>query len=185
MINKKNHDLIIMWSEHFDMLNQSKSNDWYLYIIAINNVTTIIVENYEKFFVKNKKVFWTIDELKKRLSEHYHDWIKIFNLKAVNELSSHKEIDHNIDLQSKFIFSIKKTYELSREQTLIIKIYIDDMRQKNFIKYNFSSYAASVLIVKKSNEDLWICVNYQIFNNITIKNRNASSLLWNILARLC
>ena len=95
-----------------------------------------------------------IDELKKRLFEHYHDRMKIFNLKTINELSSHKKIDYNIDLQSKFIFSIKKTYDLSREQILIIKMYIDDMRKKSFIKHNFSSYAASVLIVKKSNENL-------------------------------
>ena len=98
--------------------------------------------------------------MKKRLLEYYYDQMKIFNFKAINELSSHKEIDHNINLLSKFIFLIKKIYELSREQILIIKTYIDDMRQKNFIKYSFSSYAASMLIVKKSNKDLRICVNY-------------------------
>ena len=59
------------------------------------------------------------------------------------------------------------------------------MRQKNFIKHNFSSYVVSILIVKKSNKDLRVCVNYRIFNNIMIKNRNASLLLRNILARLC
>ena len=123
--------------------------------------------------------------MKKRLPEHYHDRMKIFNFKAVNELSSHKKIDHNINLQSKFTFSAKKIYELFREQILIIKTYIDDMRQKNFIKHNFSLYVASMLIVKKSNKNLRICVNYRILNNIMIKNRNVSSLLRNILARLC
>ena len=111
--------------------------------------------------------------------------MKIFNFKAVNELSSYKKINHNINLQLKFISSIKKIYDLSREQTLIIKTYIDDMRQKSFIKYNFSSYAASMLIVKKLNENLQICVNYWILNNITIKNRNVLLLLRNIFARLC
>ena len=110
--------------------------------------------------------------------------MKIFNFKTINELSSHKKINHNINLQSKFIFSTKKIYELSREQTLIIKTYIDDMCQKSFIKHNFSSYVASMLIVKKSNENLRICVNYWIFNNIIIKNRNVLLLLRNILARL-
>ena len=42
-----------------------------------------------------------------------------------------------------------------------------------------------MLIVKKSNENLRVCVNYRTFNNITIKNRNASSLLRDIFARLC
>ena len=86
--------------------------------------------------------------------EHYHDRVKIFNFKAVNELSSYRKVDHNIDLQFKIIFSIKKIYELFRKQILIIKTYIDDMRQKEFIRHNFSFYAASILIVKKSNENL-------------------------------
>ena len=151
----------------------------------INDIIAIIAKNYEKFFVKNQKTFWTINELKKRLLEHYHDRMKIFNFKAVNELSFYRKIDHSIDLQFKIIFSIKKTYELSREQILIIKTYIDDMRQKEFIKHNFSSYAASIFIVKKSNEDLRVCVNYWVFNNVIIKNRNASFLLTDILVRLC
>ena len=120
----------------------------------INEIIAIIAENYKKFFVKNNKLFLTIDELKKRLFEHYHDRVKIFNFKTINKLSLHKKIDHNIDLQFKTIFLIKKIYELFREQALIIKTYIENMRQKDFIKHNSSSYAASVLIVKKLNEDL-------------------------------
>ena len=185
IIKKKNHDLIVMWSEHFKLLNQSESNDRYLCVIMINEIIAIIAKNYEKFFIKNNKFFLTIDELKKRLFKHYHDRIKIFNLKTINKLSSHKKIDHNIDLQFETISSAKKIYELSREQALIIKTYIENMRQKDFIKYNSSSYVAPILIVKKLNENLQICVNYRIFNNVIIKNRNASSLLRDILARLC
>ena len=142
----------------------------------INEIIAIIAENYKKFFIKNNKSFLTIDELKKRLFKHYHDRIKIFNFKAINKLSSHKEIDHNINLQFETIFSTKKTYRFSCEQALIIKTYIENMRQKDFIKHNSSLYAAPILIVKKSNEDLRIYVNYQVFNNVTIKNRNVSSL---------
>ena len=97
------------------MLNQSKSNDRYFCVIMINDIIAIIAEDYEKFFVKNQKALWTINELKKRLLEHYHDRMKIFNLKAVNELSLHKKVDHNIDLQFEVISSIKKIYELFRE----------------------------------------------------------------------
>ena len=151
----------------------------------INDIIAIIAENYKKFFVKNQKVFWIINELKKRLFEHYHDRMKIFNFKAINELSFYRKIDHNINLQLEIIFSTKKIYELFREQALIIKTYIDDMRQKEFIRHNFSFYAASIFIVKKSNENLRICVNYRVFNNVIIKNCNALFLLKNTFARLC
>ena len=93
----------------------------------INEITAIIAKDYKKFFIKNNKFFLTIDELKKRLLEHYHDRIKIFNFKTVNKLSSHKKIDHNIDLQFKTIFLTKKIYELFREQALIIKTYIKNI----------------------------------------------------------
>ena len=86
--------------------------------------------------------------------EHYYDRMKIFNLKAINKLSFHRKVNHNIDLQFKIIFSTKKIYELFREQILIIKIYIDDICQEEFIKHNFSFYAVSILIAKKSNENL-------------------------------
>ena len=121
IINKKNYDLIIMWSKHFELLNQSKSDDRYLCVIMINEIIAIIAKDYKKFFIKNNKFFLTIDELKKRLFEHYHDRIKIFNFKTINKLSSHKKIDYNINLQFKIIFSIKKIYELFCEQALIIK----------------------------------------------------------------
>ena len=80
--------------------------------------------------------------------------MKIFNFKAINELSFHRKIDHNIDLQLKIIFSTKKIYELFCEQILKIITYIDDMRQKEFIKHNFLFYAELIFIVKKSNENL-------------------------------
>ena len=127
---------------------------------------------------------WIINELKKCLFKHYHDWIKIFNFKTINKLLFYREVDHNINLQFKILFSTKKIYKLFREQTLIIKTYIDNMRQKEFIKHNFLSYTASIFIVKKSNENLQVCVNYWVFINIIIKNRNASSLLKNTFAQI-
>ena len=76
----------------------------------INEIIAIIAKNYKKFFIKNNKFFLIIDELKKRLLEHYHDRIKIFNFKAINKLLSYKKIDYNIDLQFEAISSIKKIY---------------------------------------------------------------------------
>ena len=119
------------------------------------------------------------------MPEHYHDRVETFNPKAANELPPHREVDHSIDLQPGAIPPAKKAYELSREQALIIKTYIDDMRQKGFIRHSSSPYAAPVLIVKKPNGGLRVCVDYRALNNVTIKNRNAPPLLRDTLARLC
>ena len=59
------------------------------------------------------------------------------------------------------------------------------MLSKNYIKFNTSKYVVSILIVKKSNDDLKVCVDYKTLNALMIKNRNASSLIKNILIKLC
>ena len=42
-----------------------------------------------------------------------------------------------------------------------------------------------MLIIKKSNNKLRICVNYKVLNKLIIKNRNAFFLIRNILIKLC
>ena len=59
------------------------------------------------------------------------------------------------------------------------------MLNKNFIKFNISKYVAFVLIIKKFDENLKVCVNYKIFNALTIKHRNALSFIKEILIKFC
>ena len=77
------------------------------------------------------------------------------------------------------------TYEMSHEQIIVIKKYIDDMMSKNFIRRSHARYVASILIVKKSNERFRVCVDYRALNALIVKNRNASSLIRDTLTRLC
>ena len=67
---------------------------------------------------------------------------------------------------------------------MIVKKYIDEMLNKNYIKFNTSKYVVSILIVKKSNDEFKICVDYKTLNAFTIKNRNVFSLIKNILIKL-
>lgn len=59
------------------------------------------------------------------------------------------------------------------------------MLNKKYIKSNIFFYIASILIVKKLNEELRICVDYQILNFLIIKNRNAPFLIRETLIKLC
>ena len=73
---------------------------------------------------------------------------------------------------------------MSREQVSIVKKYIDKIFEKKFIKFSHFLYATSILIVKKLKSDLRVCIDYRALNALTIKNRNVSSLIREILARL-
>ena len=178
MIEKNDNKVVNMWLEHFEALNESKTNDRYLIKNSFFiNIAAISFTNYEKFHDKMKKSLLIRVELKKQISINYHSWIECWNSREINKLSSHRESDHRIDLQLNAISSIKKIYEISREQIIVIKKYINNMINKSFIRRSHARYVALIFIVKKSDEELRVCVDYRTLNALIIKNKNASSLI--------
>ena len=57
------------------------------------------------------------------------------------------------------------------------------MFNKKYIKLNIFLYAILILIIKKFNNDLRICIDYRVFNKLIIKNRNALFLIREILIK--
>ena len=54
IIEKENHEIVIMWFQHFDMLNQSKNNDRYtMFNNFIVDFFVIFVDDFDKFFAKH------------------------------------------------------------------------------------------------------------------------------------
>ena len=62
-----------------------------------------------------------------------------------------------------------------------MKKYLNKILNKDYIKFNISSYATLILIVKKLNKRLKIYINYKILNIFIILNRNISLLIKKIL----
>jgi len=52
-----------------------------------------------------------------------------------------------------------------------LKIQLDELLQKGFIRPTVSPWGARVLFVKKKNETLRLCIDYRELNKITIKNK--------------
>ena len=68
---------------------------------------------------------------------------------------------------------------------MIIKKYINNILNKKYIKFNTLKYVVLMLIMKKLNNKLRMCVNYKALNKLIIKNRNAFFLIKNTLIKLC
>ena len=51
------------------------------------------------------------------------------------------------------------------------------MFDKNYIKSNIFLYTISILIIKKSDNEFCIYIDYRVFNILTIKNRNILSFI--------
>ena len=166
-------------------MNQFKSKDKHL----INNffivdIATLLFENIEKIFNKIKTKSFTTTQFKTKIFEKFHDFINRWNFIKINKMSSHREWNHRIDLKSKSTLFSKKLYELFKKQSQMIKKYINDMLNKEFIQFNHSNYVVSIFIIKKFEKELRICVDYKVFNVLIIKNKN-KNFIRDILTKLC
>ena len=57
-----------------------------------------------------------------------------------------------------------------REQAAVVKKYVNKILRKSYIRLSIFLYIVSILIVKKSNRELRICIDYRALNALIIKN---------------
>ena len=67
---------------------------------------------------------------------------------------------------------------------MVVKKYIKEILGKGYIRESLSLYTVLVLIVKKPDGGLRVCVDYRALNALTIKNRNVPPLIHETLNRL-
>jgi sugar-specific transcriptional regulator TrmB len=114
----------------------------------------------------------------------YHDFLNVFSKKKVDILSSHRKHDHRIELEKDKTHEYVSLYNMSEEELLLIKKYLQEHLNKDFIESNTASYASLILFAKKLDEELRFCVNYRKLNAIIKKNRYFILLIAEIIARL-
>ena len=177
--------------------------DWkFKNVIISNNIEVLQSSNYirqcEKVQQKTYVCFSKDDVTKEMLRclklfqaiqmKIFFDLIEyadVFSENEINELSPHKEsFDHFIDLLFEKNSSFESIYNLSENELKMLKDYIDKNFVNEFIARSKSSVEASILFIKKKNDELKLCVDYRELNAISIKNKYFISLVINILNRL-
>jgi hypothetical protein len=120
------------------------------------------------------------------MSSNYRDFLNVFFKKKTNILSSHRKHDHRIKLekdhQSRHEYA--SLYNLSEDELLLIKKYLNEHLDKEFIESSTASYVSLILFAKKSDDELRFCVNYRKLNAIIKKNRYSISVIAETIARL-
>jgi hypothetical protein len=171
--NRHNVDITIISQLTFE--KYCKRKDVQAFILQCNDMLDIE-------FLMNDLIIETMMKSSKEIFEKYKDFADVFDKINADKLLEHDSQDHAINTKSK-MFSFESVYNLSMIELELFKEYLDEFLTKEFIVFFLSFVDASILFVKKSKNDLRLCVNYKELNAITIKNRYSISLINQLLNR--
>jgi hypothetical protein len=119
-----------------------------------------------------------------KLPEEYQDFQDVFSKEEADHLPAHRLYDHTIPLQDDTQPPFGPVYNLTPEELVVLREYIDKNLKRGFITHSQSPCGAPVLFVKKSDGTLRLCVDYRGLNKLTVKNRYPLPLINEMLDRL-
>src|ERR1043165_4986565 len=89
----------------------------------------------------------------------------------VSELSPEREVEFTIDLIPGTSPVSMAPYRMSASELAELKKQLEELLEKKFIRPSVSPWGAPVLLVKKKEGSMRLCVDYIQLNKVTIKNR--------------
>jgi len=104
----------------------------------------------------------------KRILEKFPD---VIPEELPEDLPPRRRVDHAIEVVPGVAPPTKAPYRMSHEELKELKVQLEELLTKGYIKPNKSPYGAPVLFVHKKDGTLRMCVNYRALNKATVKNR--------------
>ncbi|CAF1445443.1 unnamed protein product [Rotaria sp. Silwood1] len=89
----------------------------------------------------------------------------------LTESPPHREIDHEIQVFDNALPPSQKPFHISQLELTELKIQLELLIDKGFIRPRKSPYATPVLFEKMKDGTVRMCVDYCVLNKITIKNK--------------
>ena len=86
-------------------------------------------------------------------------------------LSPEREVEFSINLISRTGPLSFAPYRMSPLELIELKQQIEELLAKEFIRSSVSSWDAPILLVKKKDESMKLCIDYKRLNKVTIKNK--------------
>lgn len=108
---------------------------------------------------------WT--DMRQTLLKQYAD---VFPDTLPHGLPPSRSIDHRIELKPGSAPTNRPIYRMSPPELDEVKKQIDQLMQAGFIRPSKSPFGAPLLLVKKKDGSMRMCVDYRALNEITIKN---------------
>ncbi|KAA0063403.1 reverse transcriptase [Cucumis melo var. makuwa] len=86
-------------------------------------------------------------------------------------LPSPREIDFAIELEPDTAPISRTPYRMAPAELKELKVQLQELLDKGFIRPSVSPWRAPVLFVKKKDGSMRICIDYRELNKVTVKNR--------------
>jgi len=103
----------------------------------------------------------------KRVLEEFPD---VMPKELPEDLPPRRRVDHAIEVVPGVAPPAKAPYRMSHEELKELKVQLEKLLAKGYIKPSKSPYGAPVLFVHKKDGMLRMCVDYRAFNKATVKN---------------
>jgi hypothetical protein len=79
---------------------------------------------------------------------------------------------------------VYRPYRLSHHEREKVRMMIDEMLQAGIIRESVSNYASPIILVRKKDGGVRLCVDYRLLNSITIKERYPIPVIEDEISRL-
>jgi hypothetical protein len=117
-----------------------------------------------------------------KVSLHHMVELKLEDIHVVREFSDifpddlpgmppERAIEFKIELQPSTALIAKAPYKMSHVELKELKIQLQGLLDKGYIRSNISPWGCSALFVEKKDKELRLCVDYRPLNVLTMKNK--------------
>ncbi|KAL0546797.1 hypothetical protein IC582_016710 [Cucumis melo] len=89
----------------------------------------------------------------------------------LSELPPHREVEFAIELEPGTVPISRAPYRMAPAELKELKVQLQELLDKGFIRPSVSPWGAPVLFVKKKDGSMRLCIDYRELNKVTVKNR--------------
>ncbi|KAL0549558.1 hypothetical protein IC582_014043 [Cucumis melo] len=86
-------------------------------------------------------------------------------------LPPHREVEFSIELEPSTVPISRAPYRMAPAELKELKVQLQELLDKGFIRPSVSPWGAPVLFVKKKDGSMRLCIDYRELNKVTVKNR--------------
>ncbi len=153
-----------------------------IFSLIINEINKVL-SSAEDFAELNEITsVMSLNELKKKLSIVYHDFLNVFNREKTTHLSLHWSYNHKIELEDESQLFRSQLYFMLSHKLQKIKEYLKENLKKKFITFSKASFALLILFAEKKDDNLCFCMNYWKLNALIKRDRYSILLIDEVLA---